>query len=93
MKNYRHRAAGYLVVQAMDYKDDPASYTYCRTRADVAAQLIDFGYLENPAVQVFALNVGEDPHTSALVLSRILDPYPDWVVSRGPRGGVVWERA
>ena len=83
----------YLVVQAMDYKTDPESFKVCYNRHAVESELIDYGYMENPAVQVYNVPVGVDPHDYAYSLAGDVDPYPDWIVERGPRGGVKWERA
>lgn len=89
----RPRPAGYLVVQAMDYKDDPSSFKFCATRAAVELELVDFGYLDNPGVQVFVLSEGDVPTDVITSLVVSSDPYPDFVVERGPRGGVQWNRA
>lgn len=77
-------APRYWVLQASGYSDTQRDYTPAASRAAVAAELVDLGYLDNPAVTVF---VGErEPWAES-------DPYPDWQVSRGVRGGVNWERA
>ena len=84
---------GYLVVQAFAYMNDPESYTFCKTRREVEAQLVDFGYLDNPGVFVFKIVRGKRPEDVIEDLTLDTDPYPDYVVERGPRGGVRWEYA
>lgn len=74
----------YWVLQFNDYSNDSKSFTPCNNRSEVASELIDLGYLDNPAVTVF--DGTRTPWDEE-------DPYPDFIVSRGPRGGVNWERA
>ena len=74
----------YHVLQANGYPDTRADYVTVSGREAVAGGLIDLGYLDNPAVTVY--DGTREPWNE-------LDPYPDFVVSRGPRGGVNWERA
>lgn len=89
----RKRAASYVVLPHRGYPDTASDYVACPTRADVAAQLVDYGWLDNPGVFVYAVMPGESPEGLITTLAADADPYPDWVVSRGPRGGVRWERA
>jgi len=79
-----NKAVKWWVLQANGYPDTFGDYSACEDRREVQEQLIDLGYLENPAVTVFS--GARRPWTET-------DPYPDWVVSRGPRGGVNWDRA
>lgn len=73
---------GWWVLQFSGYPDTQSDYTFAATKKDVRP--LDLGYLENPACTVFA---GErEPWTED-------DPYPDYVVSFGPKGGIRWERA
>lgn len=87
------RAASYVVLPHGGYPDTAGDYVTCATRADVEAQLVDYGWLENPAVSVYRVMPGEDPAAVIADLASSLDPYPDYVVERGPRGGVRWTRA
>ena len=87
------KAIGYIVRHAMDYPDDRASYIPCKTRALVEDQLVDLGWMDNPGVFVYTYVAGGN---AAAVIDELIesrDPYPDYVVERGPRGGVRWERA
>jgi hypothetical protein len=77
-------APRYWVLQVNGYSDTRRDYARASNRDAVALELVDLGYLENPAVTVYAGD--RTPWAEE-------DPYPDWVVSRGPRGGVRWERA
>jgi hypothetical protein len=72
----------YWVLQYRSYPDEVGSYTLTTGRAETESQLIDYGWLENTAIMVY----DEDRRPWDEV-----DPYPDWVVSRGPRGGIRWE--
>lgn len=74
----------YWVLQVRGYSDTAADYSPLGRKADITEHLIDLGYLDNPAVTVY--DGSREPWNEE-------DPYPDFVVSRGPRGGVVWERA
>lgn len=76
--------AKWHVLQANGYSDTQADYVTVSGKDAAEAELIDFGYLDNPAITVYA---GErEPWTED-------DPYPDFIVSRGPRGGIRWQRA
>lgn len=86
------RAIGYLVLPFGAWHDNEADYVHCQRRDDVVAQLADMGWMANPAVPVWKLVEGEEPMRKARELSADVDPYPDWLVERGPRGGVVWSR-
>lgn len=87
------RATAYVVLPAGGYADTASDYVVCATRADVAAQLTDYGYLDNPGVHVFVVVKGETPENVMSELVNDVDPYPDYYVERGPRGGVQWNRA
>lgn len=87
------RATSYVVLPSGGYPDTRSDYVECATRADVEAQLVDLGYLDNPGLHVFAVVKGENPAELVIELAGSVDPYPDWIVefSRGrhPR----WTRA
>lgn len=88
------RAIAYVVLPYGGYPDTAADYIECPTREAVEAELVDFGWMQNPAVSVYKVTKGE---TAAEVIAQLVessgDPYPDWVVEYGPRGGIRWERA
>jgi len=86
-------AAHYVVLPAGAYADTVSDYIACATRAEVAAQLVDYGYLSNPAVSVFTVPKGYTGEHVIASLAQNVDPYPDYIVERGPRGGVQWNRA
>lgn len=73
-------------VRAMGgYPNDPDAYMPANSKRECAEiGLVDFGYLDNPGAWVYVGNTA--PWASD-------DPYPDWVIERGPRGGVRWEQA
>ena len=83
----------YVVRHYSSYPDTPSDYVDCMTRADVAAQLVDLGYMQNPGVYVYIRLRSESFAGRVRELCEDVDPYPDYVVERGPRGGVRWERA
>jgi hypothetical protein len=87
------RARSYVVLPHGGYPDTASDYIECATRADVEAQLMDYGWMYNPAVTVFIVTKDETPADVIHELIQSSDPYPDWVVERGPRGGIRWERA
>ena len=87
------KAIGYVVIQSMGYSDTRADYAICKNRAAVEAELLDFGYMQNPGVFVYIVTRGQTADTVIDALVKSHDPYPDYVVERGPRGGVRWERA
>ncbi len=87
------KATGYLVRHWNAYPDEALSYIPCATRAEVEDQLIDYGYMENPGVHVYKLTKGETASRTIADLIVDPDPYPDYVVERGPRGGVQWNIA
>ena len=76
--------AKWHVLQVSGYADTQADYVTVSGKAAVADELIDLGHLDNPAITVYA---GErEPWTEHT-------PYPDFIVSRGPRDNIKWERA
>lgn len=87
------RAIGYYVIQYNGYKDTANEWTYCKTRYDVECQLVDYGWMDNPGVQVFKMVKGDTPELVIKALITADDPYPDYVVERGPRGGIQWNKA
>jgi hypothetical protein len=87
------RAKSYIVLPNGGYPDTASDYVQCRTRADVERELIDYGWMDNPGVFVYLVMGGETPESVIQTLVVSPDPYPDYVVRRGPRGGVIWERA
>lgn len=87
------RAASYIVLPHGGYPDCADDYVECGTRDVVEAQLVDYGWMENPGVFVYKVMPGEDPAKVIESLAGDPDPYPDYVVERGPRGGVRWARA
>lgn len=90
----RHaRAIGYIVLPHGGYPDTAADYVYCPTRADAEAQLVDYGYLDNPGVYCYVMVKGDSPESVIESLASSPDPYPDYVIERGPRGGIVWSAA
>lgn len=89
----RTRAVSYVVLPHGGYPDTASDYVECPTRADVEAQLVDYGWMENPAVTVFVVTKDETPAGVIHELTQSSDPYPDWVVEYGPRSGVRWVRA
>jgi hypothetical protein len=73
----------YWVLSVGGYSDTASDYSahYGALKSIVPP---DYGYLDNPAVSVFA---GErEPWNEE-------DPYPDYIVSYGPRSGIRVERA
>jgi hypothetical protein len=93
IKHRAPRASSYIVLPHGGYPDTASDYVECPTRADVEAQLVDYGWLDNPGVMVYKVMPGQVPADVIAELAASADPYPDYVVERGPRGGVVWERA
>ena len=87
------RATGYVVLPAGGYPDTASDYIACPTRDDVAAELVDYGYLDNPSVWAYKVTRGNTAESVIADLSSNPDPYPDFVVSRGARGGVIWQNA
>lgn len=87
------RAIGYVVLPYGGYPDTASDYVACATRADVEAQLIDYGWMDNPGVHAYKVMPGETATSVIADLSTSPDPYPDYVVERGARGGIVWSRA
>lgn len=88
----------YLVLAHNGYADTATDYVPAASKAEVEAQLPDFGWMQNPGVTVYVVPKGIAPAEYALelagsVLVGTVDPYPDFVVERGPRGGIRWERA
>ena len=84
------RAIGYVVRLFGGYPDTASDYIECATRAAVEAELVDYGWRDNPAVWVYVVTKGQ---TAAEVIAALVvdpDPYPDYFVERGPRGGVRW---
>lgn len=79
------RATSYVVLPSVGYPDTRSDYVECATRADVEAQLVDLGYLDNPGLFVYAVTKGESPGEVIDQLVESGDPYPDWIVefSRG----------
>ncbi len=69
------------------YPDTQSDYIAANSKRECAeVGLIDLGYLDNPGAFVY-LNDGVNMPWESI------DPYPDWVIERGPRGGVRWETA
>lgn len=87
------RAIAYVVLPHGGYPDTASDYIECPTRDDVAAELVDYGWMDNPGVFVYTVVKGQTASEVIATLAESADPYPDYVVSRGPRGGVKWERA
>lgn len=87
------RTTGYVVLPFGGYPDTASDYVACATRADVHAQLVDYGWMDNPGVSVYRVVNGEDAAQVIESLASDPDPYPDWIVERGPRGGIQWNRA
>lgn len=83
----------YVVLPHGGYPDTATDYVACPTRADVEGQLVDYGWMDNPGVFVYKVTRGETPESVIAALASDPDPYPDWVVERGPRGGIQWNRA
>lgn len=90
---HRGGRVAYVVLPFGGYADTAADYVDCMTRADVEAQLVDYGWMNNPAVHVFIRLRSESFAGRVRELVESKDPYPDYVVERGPRGGVQWNRA
>lgn len=86
------KAIGYVVLPHGGYPDTANDYVACATRADVEGQLVDYGWMDNPGVSVYKVTRGETAEGVIAELTESADPYPDWIVSRGPMGGVAWER-
>ena len=76
--------ATYYVLPANGYPDTRTDYVHVTGKAGVFAELSDLGYLDNPGVSVYSSD--REPWTE-------IDPYPDFIAERGPRGGYRWERA
>lgn len=89
----RIRTIGYVVLPHGGYPDTAGDYVACPTRADVEAQLVDYGWMDNPGVFVYRVTTGETMEGTIQALVESGDPYPDWVVERGPRGGIQWNQA
>lgn len=89
----KRRTTGYVVLPHGGYPDTSADYVFCNTRAEVASELVDYGYMKNPGVFVYVVSAGESAESVIEQLSTSPDPYPDYVVEYGPRGGVQWNRA
>ena len=87
------KAISYVVLPCGGYPDTAGDYIPCATRNDVAGELVDYGYHENPSVFVYKVTRGETPEKVISELSTDPDPYPDFVVSRGIRGGIIWDHA
>ena len=87
------KAIGYVVLHSMDYSDIPENFVPCRTRADVEAQLVDLGYMRNPGVWAYKVTKGVTAQELITELVESHDPYPDFTVEYGPRGGYVWQCA
>jgi hypothetical protein len=84
------RAIGYVVLPFGGYPDVPGDYLAKATRADVEAELVDYGWMVNPSIYVYKVTAGETAESVITELSLNPDPYPDFLVERGPRGGTVW---
>ena len=84
------RAIGYVVLPFGGYPDVPGDYLARATRADVEAELVHYGWMNNPAISVYKVTAGQTAASVIAELSTSLDPYPDFTVGRGPRGGTVW---
>ena len=82
------RATGYVVLPFGGYPDTATDYVVCATRADVSAWLVDYGWMDNPPISVYVVTKGETAQSVIEELAASSDPYPDYIVSRGPRGGV-----
>lgn len=87
------RAIGYVVLPHGGYPDTVGDYVACDTRADVERELVDYGWMDNPGVFVYVVTKGETYPGVIDALASSPDPYPDYVVERGPRGGVQWNHA
>ena len=87
------KAIGYAVLPAGGYPDTASDYIACATRDAVAAELVDYGYTDNPSIWVYKVTRGQTAAAVIAELSTNPDPYPDFVVSPGARGGVVWSNA
>lgn len=87
------RAIGYVVLPYGGYPDTASDYVACSTRADVEEQLTDYGWMDNPGVHVYKVMSGETANSVIAELSGNPDPYPDYVVERGARGGIAWSLA
>lgn len=90
---FKHpRATAYVVLPFGGYPDTASDYVECATRAEVEAQLVDLGYLDNAGLWVYTV-VGQTPAEVIAELVASGDPYPDWIVEfsrgRNPR----WTRA
>lgn len=72
----------YWVLHAGSYPDTRSGYDFAKAKRDVVP--LDFGYLDNPVCHVF------DGTRTPWLES---DPYPDFVVEFGPRGGIRWSPA
>lgn len=87
------RAIAYVVLPHGGYPDTASDYVACASRADVEAQLVDYGWMDNPGVFAYTVLSGQTPEGVIAELSSNPDPYPDYVVERGTRGGIQWNRA
>lgn len=87
------RAVSYVVLPYGGYPDTASDYLTRATRADVERELTDYGWMDNPAIHVFKVTAGMTPEDLITELVESRDPYPDYVVERGPRGGIVWNMA
>lgn len=87
------RTVAWIVLPHGAYPDTASDYVACATRADVERELIDYGWLDNPGVFVYRVVKGETTEGRITELASSPDPYPDFVVERGPRGGVQWNIA
>ncbi len=87
------RAIGYI-VRTGAYGDSVTDYKYCATRELVEAELVDMGWMDNPALFVYKVTKGEDP--AELIQSLAydsVDPYPDWIVEFNGPHSPKWTRA
>lgn len=75
----------YFVLPVGGYADTRADFIPANSQRECAeVGLFDLGYLDNPGAHIF---VGSrEPWTE-------VDPYPDYYIERGPRGGLRWESA
>lgn len=87
------RTVAWIVLPHGAYPDTASDYVACATRADVERELVDYGWLDNPGVFVYRVVKGETTEGRIAELASSPDPYPDFVVERGPRGGVQWNIA
>lgn len=84
-------APRYWVRTHGGYPDDPSAYLPANSKRECAELgLVDLGYLENPCA--FVYRVSRDVPASLAPWLEV-DPYPDFVVEFGPRGGIRWDIA